>query len=224
MAEPLARAGLQRVNFSLDTLDPLKFAQLTRRGDLSEVWAGIQAAESAGLTPIKINAVVVRGYNEVDAGDLARLTIEHPWQLRFIEMMPFGGATDLQTASIVTAEEMQRLVEQELGPLEEVNGGALDGEARLFHLPGAKGDIGFISSVSNPFCAACTRLRLTADGILRMCLLREHEVDILTPLRQGASEDELRKLILEAVWEKPWGHGLADGIIATNRSMSQIGG
>jgi len=108
--------------------------------------------------------------------------------------------------------------------MEVANQGELDGEARLFRLPGAQGDVGFISSVTNPFCASCTRARLTADGRLRLCLLREKEVDLLTPLRAGASLDELRQLILDGVWQKPWGHGLAEGIIPLNRVMSQIGG
>src|SRR5512136_1955620 len=123
LAERLAQAGLQRVNLSLDTLDRVKFAQLTRRGDLSEVWAGIQAAENAGLTPIKINVVVVRGYNEGDVVELARLTHEHPWQVRFIEMMPFAGATDFQRSLIVTADELKSRLEASLGGLEPVNGG-----------------------------------------------------------------------------------------------------
>jgi cyclic pyranopterin phosphate synthase len=173
---------------------------------------------------VKLNAVVVRGYNEDDLPDLAGLTREHPWQVRFIEMMPFGGATDLQTGQMVTAGEMLSRIEQALGPLERVNGGNLDGEARLFRLPGAQGDLGFISSVSAPFCADCTRARLTSDGVLRMCLLRDLEIDLLTPLRAGATLDDLRCLVLEAVWNKPWGHGLADGEIATQRGMSQIGG
>jgi cyclic pyranopterin phosphate synthase len=126
--------------------------------------------------------------------------------------------------SMVTAEETQKHIEQALGPLEAANGSELDGEARVFHLPGAKGDIGFISSVSAPFCASCTRARLTADGILRMCLLREFEMDLLTPLRSGASLEELRRMVLEAVWQKPWGHGLANGEIPLNRGMSEIGG
>lgn len=224
LARPLAEAGLKRVNVSMDTLDPGKFRRLTRWGSLDDVWAGIEAAEMAGLSPIKINAVVVRGYNESDVVDLAHLTVDHSWQVRFIEMMPFAGATDLQTSQMVTAEQIQAGIETFLGPLQEVNGGELDGEARLFHIPGSLGDIGFISSVTEPFCAACTRARLTADGRLRLCLLREGEVDLLTPLRDGASQDDLRKLILDGIWFKPWGHGLADGIIPLNRVMSEIGG
>ena len=224
LARPLAEAGLQRVNISVDTLDPIKFRRLTRWGSLDDVWEGIRATEAAGLAPIKLNAVVVRGYNEYDIVDLARLTLSNPWQVRFIEMMPFGGATDFQVSQTVNAQEMQALIEKEAGPLEVVNDGKLDGEARLFHLPGAKGDVGFISSVTQPFCASCTRARLTADGRLRLCLLREGEVDLLTPLRAGATLEDLRSLILDGIWAKPWGHGLADGVIALNRVMSEIGG
>ena len=224
LAGPLAEAGLQRVNISLDTLDANKFKRLTRWGSLEDVWAGILAAEEAGLLPIKLNGVIVRGYNENDVIDLARLTLEHPWQVRFIEMMPFAGATELQIHQMVTAEEMQSLIEAKLGALESANDGELDGEARLFRLPGSKGDIGFISSVTAPFCAMCTRARLTADGRLRLCLLREGEVDLLTPLRAGASLEELRQIILDGIWYKPWGHGLAEGLIPMNRVMSEIGG
>ncbi len=224
LAGPLAAAGLNRVNVSLDTLDPLKFKRMTRWGKLDDVWKGILAAEGAGLTPLKLNAVVVRGYNEEDVVDLARLTLDHPRQVRFIEMMPFAGATDLQIGKMVKAVEIQKRIEQALGPLTVANGGELDGEARLFHVAGAQGDVGFISSISAPFCASCARARLTADGILRTCLLREHEINLLTPLRGGASPEELRKMLLDAIWDKPWGHGLAEGEIPLNRVMNEIGG
>lgn len=224
LARPLADAGLHRVNVSIDTLNAEKFKRLTRWGKLDDVWKGILAAEQAGLTPIKLNAVVVRGYNEDDVVDLARLTVDHNWQMRFIEMMPFAGVTDVQTGQIVTAQEIKERIEDSLGDLEVANNGKLDGEARLFKLPNAKGDVGFISSVTQPFCSACTRARLTADGRLRLCLLREKEVDLLTPLRAGASLDDLRHLILDGVWDKPWGHGLAEGVIPLNRVMNEIGG
>jgi cyclic pyranopterin phosphate synthase len=224
LAGPLAQAGLQRVNISVDTLNPEKFKRLTRWGSLEDVWRGILAAEEAGLQPIKLNAVVVRGYNQSDVIDLARLTQEHDWQVRFIEMMPFAGATDFQIMQTVTAQDIINQIEAKLSSLEMVNGGHLDGEARLYKLRNARGDIGFISSVTEPFCASCTRARLTADGRLRLCLLREGEVDLLTPLRAGASQSELRDLIINALWNKPWGHGLADGIIPMNRTMSEIGG
>ena len=224
MAKPLVEAGLQRVNISIDTLDPVKFKGLTRGGSLEVVWAGLQAAEQAGLTPVKINSVIVKDFNEDDIVDLAGLTLTHPWQVRFIEMMPFAGATGVQTNHLVTAGEVRRRIEAAFGPLEVVNGGKLAGEAALFRLPGAQGEIGLIASVSAPFCVTCARMRLTADGKLRLCLLRENEVDLLTPLRGGASQEDLRRLIADSIWQKPWGHGLADGQIPTNRTMSQIGG
>jgi GTP 3',8-cyclase len=224
LAAPLAEAGLDRVNVSLDTLDPAKFKRMTRWGKFEDVWKGILAAEQAGLKPLKLNAVVVRGFNEEDTLDLVRLTLDHPWQIRFIEMMPFAGATNLQMSQRVSEAEIRGHIEQSYGLLEVANGGELDGEARLFHLSGAQGDIGFISSVTVPFCSSCARARLTQDGILRTCLLREHEIDLLTPLRGGASLEELREIVLAALWEKPWGHGLAEGEIPLNRAMSEIGG
>jgi cyclic pyranopterin phosphate synthase len=224
LAQPLAEAGLQRVNISVDTLNPEKFKRLTRWGKLEDVWEGILAAEKAGLTPIKLNAVVVKGYNEEDVVDLARLTLDHPWQMRFIEMMPFGGVTDVQTGQIITTAQIQERIQMGLGPMEPSNNGNLDGEARIFHLPGAQGEIGFISSVTSPFCDSCTRARLTADGRLRLCLLRENEVDLLKPLRAGATLEDLQRVILDGIWFKPWGHGLAEGVIPLNRVMNEIGG
>ncbi len=224
LARPLKEAGLQRVNVSVDSLDAEKFKRLTRWGSLEDVWDGVLEAERVGLRPIKLNAVVVRGYNESDVVELAALTRAHPWQVRFIEMMPFGEVAGFQQAQVVTEHEMRERIAAALGPLEPVNDGALDGEARLFHLADGRGDVGFISSVSEPFCASCTRARLTADGKLRMCLLREYEVDLLTPLRAGAGVDELKQLITQAVHHKPWGHGLAQNVIPMNRVMSEIGG
>ncbi|MGE5072769.1 MAG: GTP 3',8-cyclase MoaA [Anaerolineae bacterium] len=224
LAVPLAEAGLRRVNVSVDTLNAEKFHRLTRWGKLDDVWAGILAAERAGLTPIKLNAVVVKGYNEDDVIDLARLTYDHPWQVRFIEMMPFAGVTDVQTGQVITAAQIQTKIEVALGAMEPANDGKLDGEAQVFRLPGAQGNVGFISSVTHPFCEACTRARLTADGRLRLCLLRENEVDLLSPLRAGATLEELRKIILDGIWSKPWGHGLAEGVIPLNRVMNEIGG
>ncbi len=224
LARPLKEAGLQRVNVSLDTVDPERFRRITRWGKLDQVWAGIRAAEEAGLTPVKINAVVVRGFNDGGVTDLARLTLEHNWQVRFIEMMPFGGDTAFQQQQVVSDAEIRARIEAELGPLELQGGGRLDGEARIYRLPGAPGELGFISSVTLPFCASCSRARLTADGKLRLCLLRDRELDLLTPLRQGATDEELRQLVVAGIWGKPWGHGLADGEVATNRVMSEIGG
>jgi cyclic pyranopterin phosphate synthase len=224
LAAPLARAGLQRVNVSIDTLDPVRFRKITRWGALEQVWAGLEAAERAGLSPIKINAVVVRGFNDHDVTELARLSVDRPWQVRFIEMMPFGDVASFAREQIVTDAEIRARIAAEYRPLEPVNEGHLDGEARMYAFPGARGQVGFISSVTVPFCASCNRARLTADGVLRLCLLRDKEVDLLTPLRAGASEDALRQIILDGIWWKPWGHGLAQEVIPLTRVMSQIGG
>jgi cyclic pyranopterin phosphate synthase len=224
LAGPLAQAGLQRVNISIDTLNPQKFKTLTRWGSVDDVLAGIHAAEAADLG-VKLNSVVVRGYNDKeDVVDLARLTMHQDWQVRFIEMMPFGEITNFQQSGVVSEEELRATISDALGPLHQINGGQLDGEARLFQLEDAKGTLGFISSVTQPFCASCTRVRLTADGRLRLCLLREREVDLLTPMRDGATSDELKDLITEAIWWKPWGHKLDQDVIALNRVMSEIGG
>lgn len=223
IAEPLARAGLNRVNISIDTLDAERFAKITRVGKLESVWRGILAAERAGLTPIKLNAVIVRGYNEDDIVDLARLTLENAWDMRFIEMMPLGSISDFQVDSIVTADEMKARVQAAFGELIplEWNG---HNPARPYRLRGGRGTLGFISSVSAPFCEGCDRVRLTSDGRLRLCLLRDDEVELLQPIRDGASDQELRELISRGVFNKPWGHGLAENIIAESRIMSQIGG
>ena len=224
LAQPLKEAGLERVNVSLDSTDPEEFHKITRRNSFEQVWQGILTAESVGLLPIKLNAVIVRGYNDDHVIDLAALTLSHDWQIRFIEMMPFGGTTDLQTHQVVTSDQMINRIESEFGKLQRGNEGKLDGEAIIYRIPGAPGELGFISSVTKPFCAFCTRARLTSDGKLRLCLLREDEVDLLTPLRGGADDEEIRKLIVDGIWEKPWGHGLADGVIPLNRTMSEIGG
>jgi GTP 3',8-cyclase len=224
LARPLAEAGLQRVNVSIDTLDAEKFHRITRWGKLSDVWQGIQAAEEAGLTPVKLNAVVVRGFNDEDVADLASLTVDHPWQLRFIEMMPFGDVATFAKEQIVTDEEVRQGIEARYGPLELLDDGKLDGEARVYRIPGAIGTIGLISSVTHPFCASCTRARLTADGVLRLCLLRDKEVNLLQPLRQGATIEDLKQIIRDGIWHKPWGHGLSNNVVPLTRVMSQIGG
>ena len=224
LAKPLADAGLQRVNISIDSLNPAKFQQVTRRGSLQEVWQGILAAESAGLE-IKLNVVVMRGLNDnSDIIDLARLTYDYPWQVRFIEMMPFGQTASFQQQGVVTEQELRHRIESILGPLSLCHNGQLDGEARVYRLAGAKGSLGFISSVSNSFCASCNRARLTADGRLRLCLLREGELDVLTPLRTGACDRDIQQLLRNSIWQKPWGHGLEDAVIPLNREMSEIGG
>lgn len=224
LARPLARAGLRRLNISIDSLDPQKFRQLTRWGNVDDVLSGIRAAEEAGF-PIKLNAVVARGINDQrDAVELARLTVEHPWQMRYIEMMPLGRISDFQLSHIVSEDELRATISSALGPMELLDGGRLDGEARMYRLRGAAGCVGFISSVTKPFCAACNRARLTADGRLRLCLLRDKELNLLPLMRNGASDEELKALVEKSIWYKPWGHGLAEHTFPTQRVMSEIGG
>jgi cyclic pyranopterin phosphate synthase len=223
LARPLAEAGLTRLNISLDTLDPVKFSRITRGGHVSRVLAGIEAAEAAGLQPIKLNAVVVRGFNDDDVVSLAALTVERPWEVRFIEVMPFGEVAGVADAGIVSSEETRAKIEVALGRLEPVD---LTGDrpARTYRLPRAAGTIGLISPVSEPFCARCGRIRLTADGKLRLCLLRDDEEDLLTPLRGGASREEMKRLFAQAAYRRPFGHALAERLYPTERVMIQIGG
>jgi cyclic pyranopterin phosphate synthase len=224
LAAPLRDAGLRTVNLSLDTLDPEKFRRITRWGRLDAVLAGLDAAARAGLR-IKLNAVVSRGNNDrEDVVALARYTLEQPWQVRFIEQMPFGNNAEFQTRSRVDEEELLGVLTAAYGPLELVNHGRLDGEARLYRIAGGAGCIGFISPVSKPFCADCNRLRLTADGVLRLCLLRDNEVDLRPLLRGGADDATLTAAIRQAVFEKPWGHGLDQHLFPATRGMSEIGG
>ena len=224
LAKPMVEAGLKRVNVSIDSLDPIKYRKLTRWGNVDDVMAGIHAAADAGLG-IKLNAVVVRGQNDgQDVVDLARLTLENNWQVRFIEMMPFGNTAKFQKDCTVSEQELRDKIEADLGPLAIQNNGALEGEARVFKLRNSKGSLGFISSVTKPFCAGCSRSRLTADGKLRLCLLRDKELDLMPFIRDGASDEELKTLIEDAIWLKPWGHGLAENVHPTKRVMSEIGG
>ena len=223
LAADLARAGLRRVNVSLDTLDPQKFGRITRGGRVERVLAGIARAEAVGLLPMKINAVVVRGFNEEDVVSLARLTLERPWEVRFIEVMPFGAVADVADAGIVTSEETMARIEAALGRLEEIDLSGGD-PARTYRVAGAAGTLGFISPVSQPFCSKCGRLRLTADGRLRLCLLRDDEVDLLTPLRNGASYEELKEIFAAGAYRRPFGHALAERLFPEKRVMIQIGG
>ena len=224
LAQPLAAAGLDRVNVSVDTLDSAGFKRITRWGSLHDVWSGVEAAEAAGLKPIKLNCVVTRGYNDEQVADLARLTFDHPWEVRFIELMPFGEVANFAHNAVVPYQETMARVEEALGPLSVVPGYDGHDPSRPYRLAGAQGTLGFISSVTQPFCAGCGRVRVTADGKLRLCLLRDNEVDLLTPLRRGCSLDQLKSLLRAAVWGKPWGHGLANDVVPEIRVMSQIGG
>ncbi len=223
MAEELRSAGLDRINVSIDTLDPLKFKLITRGGRLDLVLQGIEAAEASGMRPIKLNAVVVKGHNEHEVADLAALTLTHDWEVRFLEIMPMEGVGVVYDEGLITSAETQAELEKHFGALLPIETDPSD-PARLWQIPGAQGKIGFISPISAPFCAACNRVRLTADGKLRLCLLRQDEIDFRDLLRNGATDVELEKLLLGGIWRKPWGHGVAEGDRSIGRGMSQIGG
>ena len=227
LARPLAEAGLTRINVSLDTLDPDKFHRITRFGSIERVWRGIAAAEQAQLTPIKINTVVIRGVNDDELLELARLTVGHDWHVRFIELMPIGDESDwgegfpTSTDRYFSVQEMfGRLASLQLVAADQPIG---NGPARTYRIPGARGTVGFISPLGDHFCATCNRLRLTADGQLRPCLLAENEVDVREVVRQHG---DLTSRILQAVNRKPARHNLLNGyeLARSNRMMCQIGG
>lgn len=236
LAAPLAEAGLRRVNISLDTLDPHTFRRLTRLGDIERLWRGVEAAERAGLMPLKFNTVVIRGVNDVELPALARLTLEHPWHVRFIELMPVGNGGDWGEGfpppeqRYVSVQEMLAT----LAPLGLVPdpGPVGHGPARTFRIPGAAGTVGFISPLGEHFCGTCNRLRLTADGRLRPCLLLDREVSIRDTLRaehdtgSRIRDEAIAELIRQAVVLKPPGHGLTVTVsgFPQNRTMCQIGG
>lgn len=221
-ADALAQAGLKRVNISLDTLKPERFAQITRMGHLQDTLRGIEAAQKAGLKPVKINTVILRGLNDDEIVDLARKTITDGWHVRFIEWMPVG-ATAL-SAQGVPADEIRATIEQALGPLHPTPAQDGAGPAKYYRLPGATGTVGLITPVSEHFCSQCNRLRLTADGQLRPCLLSDIEIDLRTPLRQGAGVDEITALLEHCIRQKPRQHHLAEHESVEKRLMAQIGG
>jgi cyclic pyranopterin phosphate synthase len=216
----LKQAGLSRINVSLDTLKADKFQYITRLGELQDVLEGIEAAKKAGFDPVKINTVVMRGINDDEILDFARMTYEDGWHVRFIELMPFRGA-----AEFVPSIELRQHIGL-LGKLEPCASVTGNGPAMYYRLAGAKGTIGFISPLTEPsFCSRCNRMRLTPDGKLRPCLLGEDEIDLKMPLRNNASIEELKRLILKAVASKPEHHNLEGGNFRlVNRKMSQIGG
>jgi cyclic pyranopterin phosphate synthase len=223
IAGDLKEAGLDRINVSLDTLDPDRFKLMTRGGRLDLVWAGLEAADAAGLRPIKINSVIVRGHNNHEVCDLAALTLERDWQMRFLEIMPMEGVGTVYDEGLVTSAETQARLEERFGALQPIDTPPGD-PARVWRVSGAKGTVGFISPISAPFCANCNRVRLTADGKLRLCLLRSDEVELRDMMRAGATDADLERQLRVGIWRKPWGHGIAEGDRNTVRGMSQIGG
>src|SRR5215831_7882817 len=187
LAPALAAAGLRRVNVHLDSLDPTRLAAVMRWGTLDDIWRGIEAAEDAGLRPMKLNAVVARGYNDDDVVALAALTIARDWHVRFIETMPLGvrEVAALARERLVPSAESRARIEDALGPLTPLPARDPSDEARNYRLPGARGVVGFISPVTEPYCATCNRMRLTAEGRFHLCLLNDDELDVRRALRAG---------------------------------------
>ena len=222
-ADELARAGLDRVNISLDSLKHARFADITRGGTLKVVLRGIERAEKAGLVPIKINMVPIKGFNHDEIGEFSKITLTKPYQVRFIEFMPIGPKEMWRPDKYIPIQEIKKLVE-ETGKLFPVKM-KKSGPAQYFRFEGAPGVVGFINAISNQFCRECNRLRLTADGKLRPCLFSETEIDLKTPLRSGAPDSEIRKLLKLSVDVKPEGHNLSCGSEFTAlKPMSRIGG
>jgi len=223
LAAPLAAAGLDRVNVSLDTIDPEHFSRLTRRDRFNDVVAGLKAASDAGLTPVKVNAVAMRGVNDTDVPDLLQWCLDRGYELRFIEQMPLDAQHAWDRSLMVSqAEILERLGERfSLTPVRE-RGSA---PAELFLVDGGPQTVGVIASVSAPFCASCDRVRLTADGQLRNCLFARREVDLRGPLRAGASDEEIGDLVIAEMWAKKPGHGIdRPDFEQPDRPMSAIGG
>jgi GTP 3',8-cyclase len=225
LAAPLAAAGLDRVNVSLDTVDPAEFEALTRRDRFADVEKGLKAAASAGLTPVKVNAVAMRGINDRSVADVLQWCLDRGYSLRFIEQMPLDAQHSWERAQMVTADELRaRLAERFLlTPLPAADRGSAPAE--LFLVDGGPQTVGIIASVSAPFCAACDRVRLTADGQVRNCLFAQGEVDLRGPMRAGASDEELADVIRGEMWRKARGHGIGDpNFHQPDRPMSAIGG
>jgi cyclic pyranopterin phosphate synthase len=225
LAGPLVAAGLQRLNVSLDTLNHVRFAEIARRDALDSVLRGLEEAERyPQLRPIKVNCVAVKGFTETEVPALADLARRKPYVVRFIEFMPLDADEAWRTDDVLTGGEIRSIIEEHYGALVEIPAKA-SSTARRFRFADGAGEIGFVNPVSEPFCSSCDRIRLTADGQLRTCLFSRREWDLKTPLRDGASDEELVDVLRFAVRHKELKHRINDeGFVRASRSMSQIGG
>lgn len=223
-AKTLASAGLDRINISLDSLRPERFAEITRGAKLDRVLAGVEAALEAGLEPVKLNCVVMSDFNEDELADFVALTLDRPLHVRFIEFMPVGDYELFKRVGYVSSQRMREIIapRYELVPAEPTVPG--NGPARYWHVPGAKATVGFISQMSHDFCASCNRIRLTADGKVRHCLLSDHEVDVRAWLRGGTAPEAIRAALNEDIQLKAEHHQDAVRLSGQQRTMSQIGG
>lgn len=224
-AHALRDSGLRRVNVSMDSLDPVRYARVTRGGDLELVWKGLLAALDAGLSPVKINVVAMGGLNAEEIIPFARLTIDWPFEVRFIEWMPIGAPADREEWSFIPADRILEILREEF--ILEPAKSSGNGPAQVFKIPGGKGALGVITPMTGHFCKECNRLRLTADGKLRSCLFSDDEIDLKSAIRSGASDAVIRSHLQMAIIKKPRGHHLraADPRIKKcMRPMSRIGG
>ncbi|MDI6727688.1 MAG: GTP 3',8-cyclase MoaA [Thermodesulfovibrionales bacterium] len=222
-ARSLASAGLRRVNVSLDSLRPERYREITRGGDINDVLEGIDEAENAGLLPIKINMVPIRGFNDDEIEEFARLTLKTSYNVRFIEFMPIGAKEIWDHEKYISTEEIKERASK-IAPLIPVKI-RRSGPARYFRFEGAPGVVGFISPITHHFCNSCNRLRLTSDGKLRPCLFSETEIDLKSALRCGASDEEIERLLRLSIEIKPEGHSINHEKCFTHlKPMSKIGG
>jgi cyclic pyranopterin phosphate synthase len=221
--DELKEAGLKRVNISLDSFEEEKFKYITGTDKLKDVLRGIEAAKEAGLDPVKINMVVLRGINDNEVVDFARKSIDEGWHVRYIEYMPFVDSEE-DSKKLVGVDEIMDIIQSSIGNLEQCWPEKGNGPAKYYKLPDAKGTLGFIGAMTHCFCAQCNRFRLTADGRLRPCLMEDDEVDIKGPLRNGASIEELEEIIKEAVSLKRERHRISEDLLLNKRQMWQIGG
>ena len=225
LAVPLREAGLDRINVSLDTLRPDVFAALAKRDRMADVLAGLAAAAAAGLTPVKVNAVLMRGLNEDEAVPLLAFCLEHGYQLRFIEQMPLDAQHGWRRSDMVTADEILAALSAAVTLAPEGEQARGSAPAETFLVNGGPAKVGVIGSVTRPFCGSCDRVRLTADGQVRNCLFARTESNLRDPMRAGASDDELADRWRAAVAAKLPGHGINDpGFLQPARPMSAIGG
>jgi cyclic pyranopterin phosphate synthase len=224
-AAALVDAGVMRFNVSIDSLQRERFHEITRRDALDRVLAGLHhLAAQPGVGPIKVNAVAIRDFTEREVVPFAQFAREHPFEVRFIEFMPLDADHAWEPESVLTGKEVRALIEERVGPLVP-EGREAHATARSFRFADGKGRMGFINPVSEPFCADCNRIRLTADGRLRTCLFSLNETDLRAPLRAGADDDEMAEIIRAAVWHKELKHRVNDpGFIQPQRTMSAIGG
>ena len=224
-AAGLYAAGIRKLNISLDTMRPERFKKITGRDLYHQVWKGIKTADELGFD-VKLNVVAMKGVNDDEFVDFARLALEKPYQVRFIEFMPVGNDSTWNEASYISSSDLKKLIGT-LGRLEPLPGCRMDGPARVYSLTdaeGLQGRVGFISPISHHFCDTCNRLRLTSAGRLRACLLHDREADLKTLLRDGATDEEIRGLIRKTILDKPKGHTLAEDQANCSGQMSRIGG